>query len=107
MDVEADAAGKCLLLLQPPYPLPGGVPEIGRHLKQGQNVLLTGQVDDLFYMPHLHLVKALVGHLLYLVYIRPVVEDLLQLPQMLFRRHHIQKPAALFQNSVKFLCRHG
>ena len=48
MDVEADAAGKRLLLLQPPHPLPGGVPDIGRHLKQGQNVLPAGQVDDLY-----------------------------------------------------------
>ena len=105
MDVKADAAVQLLQRRQPLHPRLGGLPAVGRHLKQSVNVLLTGQVDHPLHVAYLRIGKALVGGLLHLVGVRLVVEHLLQLPQVPFRRNDIQHHALRPQHTAKLLQR--
>ena len=67
------------------------------------DVLLTGQMDHGLHMADILIRKAGVGGLLHLVGIGAVIQHLLQLPQVLFRRHHINEYAPRRQHPAELL----
>ena len=69
------------------------------------DVLLPQHPDAVLHMADLGVGEAFVGSLLHLVGIGVVIEHLLQLPQVLFRRHHIEKRAAGPERPLEFLQR--
>ena len=63
----------------------------------------AGQVDGVLHRHDGLVGKALIGRLLLLVGVGVVVEDLLQLPQVVRRRHHVEKVPAGAQHPPELL----
>ena len=67
MDAEIDPAVQSRQFFQPLRAFPACFPVIGRHLKQGVDVLLTGEVNGVGHGNDLLIGKALIGGFLLLI----------------------------------------
>ena len=82
-------------------------PGIRRHMKQRHDVFPVKKTELEFQGDFRQGLKAGVVYLAQFVFIRAIVEDLLQLPQMSGTGNHIQEQAVRFQDPSELLFRHG
>ena len=77
MNVKGDAGSQRLQLGKPLTSGLGRFPIVRRHLKQGMDVLLTLQCDDILHMANFDLAEAVIGRFLYLVGVGTVIQHFL------------------------------
>ena len=94
VDSEGGRHVQGLQLLQPLHAGPGRFPAVRGHLEEVQQGLPAADGEGLLHRQDLQIVKALIGDVLLRVGVGPLIEDLLELPEVPGRRDHIEEHPA-------------